>query len=129
MADLVSLQEARDHIRSTTTADDSWFAVWIPAISDAVFGWLKDEWRAYELQLDSDGGVIEDSEGEPFIVEDSNGPVVRPRVKAAVLVELAMQYRFREGDGTMVPSHHGHGYVLGQGATNLLASLRKTTVA
>jgi hypothetical protein len=128
--DLVTRQEARDHLRIDNDADNSWLDIFIPAISDAVVRWLKNDWRAYELILDSNGDVLVDSNDEPYIVEDSNGPVVKPVVKAAVLVELAQQYRFRDGSGAAaVPPHWGHGYVLGAGATSLLTALRKSTVA
>ena len=127
--DLCTLEEARSHIRTDSDADDAWFAVWIPAISQAVMSWLKDDWRAYEPSLDSEGNVIDDSNGDPIPAEDSNGPIVKPMVRAAVLIELAQQYRFRDGSGAApVPSHWGHGYVLGAGATSLLVACRKATV-
>lgn len=130
MIDLVTLEEACDHIRIDSEADDPWLSVMIPAISQAVLLWLKEPWRAYELEIDSDGLPILDSDGDRIPVIDSDGlPVVRPVVKAAVLVELGQQYRFRDGSGAAaVPSHWGHGYVLGAGATSLLSSLRKSTV-
>lgn len=131
MADLVTVEDAKQHIRIDNDADDAWLEVFIPAISDAVMSWLKDEWRAYILATDADGNVLTDSAEVPIIALDSNGEAtVKPRVKAAVLVELAQQYRFRDGSGAAaVPAHAGHGYVLGTGATSLLNALRKTTVA
>lgn len=129
MVDLVTADEARDHLRIDNDADDSWLSVWIPAISQAVMTWLKDEWRVYESVLDSNGDPIVDSNGDHFPEESSNGYVVRPVVKAAVLVELAQQYRFRDGSGAApVASHWGHGYTLGMGATSLLSALRKSTL-
>jgi hypothetical protein len=102
----------------------------IEGVSDAVLRWLKKDWRAYVLVLDSNGDPILYSDGDPLILEDSNGPVVKPVVKMATLVEIAVQYRFRDGDGTpAVPSHWGHGYVLSAGPTSLLTALRKSTVA
>lgn len=104
----------------------------IPAISGAVLTWIKDSWRAYTLETDENGDVIYDSNGDGIPVEDSSGPIVNPVVKAATLVEIALQFRFRDGaDATSayVPSHWGHGYVLGIGATSLLAGIRKSTVA
>lgn len=128
--DLVTLPEARMQVRTDTTADDAWLSLWITTISDSVMSWLKNEWRAFELLEDSSGEVIVDSAGIPVVALDSAGlPTVRPRVKAAVLVELAMQYRFREGEGKQVDSSAGHGYVLGAGATALLNATRKSTVA
>lgn len=128
--DLCTIEEARSHIRTDSDADDAWFAVWIPAISQAVLSWLKEDWRAYVPATDANGDVIEDSNGDPIPVEDSDGDLtVKPMVRAAVLIELAQQYRFRDGsEAAAVPSHWGHGYVLGAGATSLLVALRKATV-
>lgn len=127
----VTTAEAKDQVRSDNDADDAWFALWIPAISQAVASWLKDDWRPYVPALDTNGDVLVDSSGDPIPAEDSNGDlIVQPMVKAATLVELAQQYRHRDGkDARTVESHWGHGYVLGQGATSLLVALRKSTVA
>jgi hypothetical protein len=130
MADLVTIEQARAHLRTDTLADDQWLSTWIAAVSSAVFTWLKNDWRAYVLATDASGAVIVDSSGEPIPFEDSGGLVVKPVVVAAVLVELAQQYRYRDGsDAAAVPSHWGHGYVLGASATSLLSALRKSTVA
>jgi hypothetical protein len=130
MADLVTMEQARNHLRTDSAADDDWLEMMIPAISGAVLSWLKQDWRAYVPETDADGDVIVDSNGDPIPLEDSNGMTVKPQVMAAVLVELGQQYRFRDGsDAAAVPSHWGHGYVLGAGATSLLSSLRKSTVA
>jgi hypothetical protein len=127
---LVTLQEAKDHLLVDTSAGDSWINMAIEGVSDAVLRWLKKDWRAYVLVLDSNGDPILYSDGDPLILEDSNGPVVKPVVKMATLVEIAVQYRFRDGDGTpAVPSHWGHGYVLSAGPTSLLTALRRSTVA
>lgn len=57
--------------------------------------------------------------------------VVQPAVKGAVLLELASQYRYREGEGqdNIVAEWHGYGYVLNKASTALLAPLRKSTLA
>lgn len=131
MTQFVSIEDARDHLRIDSYADDLWLDLFITAVSAAVISWLKDEWRCYESAVDSNGEVIEDSNGDQTPAVDENGDqIVRPQVKAAVLVELGQQYRFRDGSGAAAaPSHWGHGYVLGAGATSLLASLRKSTIA
>src|SRR5690625_2514049 len=124
---LVSLSEACDHLRIDDVADDGWLNVMIPAVSQAVLLWLKDDWRAYELEYDDAGEVVL-SDGKPVMRLDEGGqPIVKPVVKAAVLVELAAQFRFREGDAPQVPAHWGHGYTLGIGATALLTPLRRAT--
>lgn len=131
MTELVTTAAARLHLRSDT-ADDPWLAIFIPAISQAVLLWLKDEWRAYVPELGPDGKPLLDSAGDEIPEIDSSGEMT-PRwvVQAAVLVELASQYRFREGEGTdnVVPPDAGHGYVLNKVSTALLTPLRKPTVA
>lgn len=130
MTQFVSIEEARDHLRIDHYADDLWLDLFITIVSAAVMAWLKDDWRCYETMIDSNGDPIEDSNGDQTPVTDVNGDMtVLPQVKGAVLVELGQQYRFRDGSGAAtVPSHWGHGYVLGAGATSLLSSLRKTTI-
>jgi hypothetical protein len=130
MIELVTTAQARSHLRldsdSNGGADDDWLAIFIPAISEAVASWLKEEWRLYEWLEDSNGDYLEDSAGD-FLPDTAN---VRWAVKAAVLVELERQYRYRGGESEAdVPSEQGHGYTLGKGATALLSPLRKTTVA
>ena len=136
MLDLVTLQDAYDHLRidadTSGSADDGWLAIFIPAISQAVALWLKDDWRLYVPELDSDGEVVVNSDGDPIPELDSAGePTAKPVVRAAVLIELASQYRYREGEGkdnVMTPDA-GYGYVLNKASTNLLTSLRRPTVA
>jgi hypothetical protein len=135
VGNLVTLAEARAHLRldweedsgEGTGADDSWLDIFIPAISEAVAGWVKEEARLYVPLEDSSGEVVVDSSGEPVPAEPL---AARQVVKAAVLVELASQYRFREGEGkdNVVPADAGHGYVLNKASTALLAPLRRSTV-
>jgi len=135
MPDLITKQDAYEHLRldydSDGSADDGWLDIFIPAVSEAVKVWLKDEWRPYQPELDSEGQLVLDSDGEPVVMLDSDGePVVRAVVRAACLVELESQYRFRSGDAsTEMPSHAGYGYSLGRAATNLLTPIRKPTAA
>lgn len=132
MTDLVTIAEAQLHLRlDTGTADDAWLAIFIPAISEAVLNWLKDEWRAYVPELDADGNPVEDSNGDPTPAVDSNGMTPKWSVKAAVLMELANAFRFRDGSGTdnVVTPDAGYGYVLNKASTAILAPLRKSTVA
>lgn len=134
MTDFVSIEDCRYHLRldadSNGGADDGWLAIFIPAISSAVALWLKDEWRAFVCMLDSNGDYIVDSNEDPIPIIDSNGDMtVQPVVRAACLVEIGSQFRFREGEGdNVVPADAGHGYILSKGATALLAGLRMSTV-
>jgi hypothetical protein len=128
MAELVTLADARNHLRlDTGTADDAWLNIFIPAISEAVLNWLKDDWRAYVPEEDS-SGIIVDSAGDPI---PAIPLVAKWSVQAAVLIELASVYRYREGEGkdnVMTPDA-GYGYVLNKASTSLLTPLRRPTIA
>lgn len=129
--DLVTLQEAYEHLRldydSNGSSDDAWLTVFIAAISEAVSAWLKVDSRLYVPEVDSSGEPLLDSAGDPI---PAYPLVVRPVVKAAVLIELGSVYRFREGEGVdnVVPDAAGWGYVLNKTSTALLTPLRKSTV-
>jgi len=137
MPNLVTIDEARAHLRiddfdSSGGADDPWLNIWIAAVSQAVASWLKDSWRLYTPSTDTSGEVITDSSGDPVPAVDSNGdPIIKPAVRAAALIELSSQFRFREGEGTdnVVSADAGYGYVLNKASTALLTPLRKPTVA
>lgn len=125
MLELVTTDEAAQQLRLDDDAYDDWLAIWIPAVSEAVRSWLKDDWRMYVPEIDSAGDVVIDSSGDPVPSE-----VVNPAVKAAVLMELASQMRYREGEGdNRVQSQDGYGFTLSRGATAILSGLRKPTVA
>lgn len=114
---LVSLDEAKDHLYIDDDAHDQWLSLMIPAVSDAVAMWVKDADRLFVPETDSNGDPVPSAD-------------VRPAVKAAVLTELAAKFRHREGEGDVqVESHEGYGYVLSRGATSYLVPLRKSTVA
>lgn len=137
MTELVTLAEARAHLRlddpdTDGGPDDLWLQTFIPAVSEVVLGWLKDSWRAYVPELDTDGEPVLDTDGDPVIALDTDdNPTPKWSVRAAVLVELASQFRFREGEGkdNVVPSADGHGYTLNKVSTALLTPLRRPTVA
>lgn len=129
--DLITLQEAYDHLRldydSAGSVDDGWLNVFIPAICEAVSLWLKVESRLYVPEIDSSGEPVLDSGGDPI---PAIPLAARPVVKAACLVELGSQYRYREGEGkeNVVTPDAGYGYVLNKTSTALLAPLRRSTV-
>lgn len=132
MLNLVTTAEAKAHLRIDSSADDSWLMVFIPAISQAVLTWLKDESRLYYPERDTDGEIVVDSNGDPVPALDTDGmPVVNDLVKAAVLLELGNVYRFREGEGkdNVMDPGAGWGYVLNKTSTALLTGIRRPTVA
>lgn len=130
MLELVTVDEAMLQLRIDDDASEDWLSIWIPAVSEAVRSWLKDDWRLYLPETDSSGEPIIGSDDEPVPSE-----TVNPAVKAAVLLELASQMRFREGEGENRMESMGavvlagaHGYTLSRGATAILSGLRKPTV-
>lgn len=126
---MVTIDEAKHHLRIDGDDEDQWLEMWILAVEGAILSWLKDSWRAYVQAVDSDGQPVTDSNGDPVPAVDSSGePVGLPLVKAAALLELAQHYRFRDGkDAGAMPA--GAGYTLGMGATSLLNGLRRSTLA
>lgn len=133
MLELVSFADAKHQLRIDSDDDshDEWLALFVPAVSEAVASWLKDRWRLYLPARDTNGDILYDSNGDPVPRTDNQGrPVVNPTVKSAVLIELASQFRFREGEGdNRVEAHEGYGFTLSKTATALLSGLRKPTVA
>lgn len=125
---LVDPQEAMDHLR-LGDCDMLWLAIWIPIVSESVRSYLKQDARLYLPQRDENGLIVRDEDGSPIPQETSGSPVVHPQVKAAVLLELASQYRFREGEGDNRGRPDEYGYALCRGAAAMLATLRAPTVA
>jgi hypothetical protein len=83
---LVSLQQAKAHLRVDTSDEDTHIALLTEAASGAVLNYLKDDSAAF---LDSYGDVM-DSNGEPIGV---------PReVQSATLLMLGYLYKDRDGD-------------------------------
>ena len=118
---LVTLQQARDHLRADNAADDDDLTLKIQTASDAVIDYVGNL-------------VPRDSQGDPFT--DSQGQIIGvkeralARMKLATLVAVAYFYRERDGSQEYaVPTQWGYGYSLPHGATALLYSLRKPTVA
>lgn len=125
--ELVSFDEARHQLRIDADDDshDEWLALFIPSVSESVASWLKDRWRLYLPERDSNDDVVIDSDGVPVPAEDDQGRrIVHPIVRAAVLLELAVLFELRKGGD----EHRLDGYTLSKAATNILTGLRKPTV-
>lgn len=97
MVMLVTLQQARDQIRSDTNADDAHLTLNIHAASGAVMNYLKST-RPYVVDVDSNGDPVLDSFGDIVYFHDSAGDLlVLPEVQQAVLYLLGVFYRDRDG--------------------------------
>lgn len=140
MLELVTREDAIAQLHleedgSSGSSEDVWLSFAIPAISQAVALWLKDDWRLYVPENDAEGNVVIDSSGDPVPEIDSSGNMtVQPIVRMAVLLELASQNRFREGEGDNGMPQGDRldsqwGYILSKGATALLSGLRKPTLS
>jgi len=110
---LVTLQQAREHLRSDTDAGDNDLKLKVQAASDAVLDYLGD----YADTFLDDAGEVDPAK-------------VPERVKQATLLTIGYFFIEREGSQEFrVDSQHGYGYALPQAAVALLYSLRKPTVA
>lgn len=97
MVMLVTLQQASDHLRRDTNADDADLTLKIQAASAAVINYLKSA-SPYEPELDSNGDVVLDSNDDIVYALDSNGdPIPLPVVRLAVLYLIGVLYRDRDG--------------------------------
>lgn len=82
---LVTLEQARQHLRSDSVDDDLDLTEKIMGASNAVLNYLKSGADAF---LDSSGEVITDSSGDPVGVPYA--------VRAATLLMVGYLYRYRD---------------------------------
>lgn len=109
MVMLVTLQQAKDHLRIDTADGDNDLTLKISAASNAVLNYLKRSGLAYEYEVDTAGDAIYDSAGDPvFLLDTAGDKTVLPEVQAAVLIMLGVIYidrdakDFVEGGNTSV---------------------------
>lgn len=109
---LVTLQQARDHLRSDTNADDNDLTLKIHIASDAVINYLKG---GADTFLDSAGDPLEDSAGDIIGVPYA--------VQGAVLMLVDILYNQRDGGAVFDPNY------LPQPVVSLLYPLRDPALA
>lgn len=118
MTMLVSLEQARAHLRSDTDADDADLILKIESASESVLEYLG-----------AGAATWTDSAGDTY--DDSNGIAlgVPSRVKIATLLTIAELYNERAGSQNhAVDPQFGYGYPLPKGAIAKLYPLRRPTV-
>ena len=119
MIKLVSAATAREQLHLDNDMQADWLDMAIAGVSAAVVAWVGGIDRL--APVDSSGNPTIDSDG---VVEGVDGAAV-----LAVLVEIAYQYRFREG---AAEQNQGDwfkpGYVLNMSSTALLTPLRQPVV-
>lgn len=96
MTMLVTLDQAKAHLRVTHSSDDADIELKVEAASGAVLNYLKSAADAFL-----------DSSGEPIMTTDSPPVSTVPReVQQATLLMLGWMFNFREGEGQgMTPGY------------------------
>ena len=106
---LITIQEAKEQLHIDDNAHDTWLSIVIPAIENAIVLWVGEETRLYQ-----DDAMMDPQE----------------TARLALLVELAYQFRYREGASEMdMTDWFTTGYVLNMSSTALLTPLRKPRIA
>lgn len=119
MIKLVSTAYAMEQLHLDNDMQYPWLDIAIAGVSAAVVAWVGGIERL--APVDSSGDPTIDSDG---VVEDVDGAAV-----LAVLVEIAYQYRFREGAAEQGQGDwYSTGYVLNMSSTALLTPLREPVV-
>lgn len=126
--DLVTLQQAREHLRSDTDDDDADLKLKISAASSAVLAYITAS--VWEPQRDEEGRPIIGQDGKEAPLLDGDGKkVVRTAVQQATLLAVGSFYRERDGSQEhQVEGQFGYGYALPRSATAQLYHLRQPTV-
>jgi len=126
---LVSLQQASDHLRRDTDADDNDLLLKIEGASGAVLRYLNGA-PYWVPELGPDGKPLLDSSGDPIYETDSAGDrIVLQEVQNATLMLVGYFYKEREGSNeNAVPTQWGYGY-LPLGVTAILFPIRQLALA
>lgn len=95
---LVTLEQAKNHLRVDSFDEDSDINLKILAASGAIRRYLGDDGILYQQAEDSDGEYQTDSDGDPVYDEDDDGNyIIRYEVQAACLLFIGELYLSREG--------------------------------
>jgi hypothetical protein len=111
----VTLQQARDHIRSDTDADDADLELKIAAASEAVMGYIET----------TDTGDWGDSSGAPIV--DSGGFALNVPAQIQNATLMMVGYLYRERDGSNEYETPIAGFYLPAGVTAMLYRFRTPT--
>ena len=107
----VTLEEAREHCRVDSTDLDDQLARLIQSASSAVKNYLKSAYP-FQPELDSMGDIELDSSGNVIYAVDSAGDkIMRPEVKWATLILVAIGLTQTEGEAGIINPQWSHGYL------------------
>lgn len=94
----VTVDDAREHLQIGDDSHDAWLATWIPSASAMIRNYMQGH-RLFEVEIDTSGNPVLDTNGDPVIATDTNGvPLVRFEVRAATLIMLGYLFRQRDED-------------------------------
>lgn len=116
---LVTLQQAKDHLRIDTDDADTDLTLKIEGASGAVLNHLKGKNR-FVQEVDGDGEPVVDADGNPVYTD-----VVLPEVQSATLLMVGYLNKDRDND----KDHEYEQGSLPRPVTALLAMLRRPTLA
>lgn len=120
---LVTIEQARDHLRSDDTDDNADLNLKIEAASAAVLRYVTAS--RWEPQRDQDGVPILDADGNETPALDGDGKkIIRTELKMGTLLMVAYLYNERDGS-----NKNGDPNFLPAGVTAILYDLRKPTAA
>lgn len=97
---LVSLTQAKAHLRVDSSAEDTHLTLLIRGASASVIEYIRSGADAF---TDSAGDVIVDSAGEPQGIPEN--------VQVAVLILVGNFYRYREGESGIINPSWSAGYL------------------
>lgn len=125
---LITLEEAKQHLYVDHDADDEYILAQIAAASGAILNYLKGA-PIGQPDRDEQGAIMLDSSGDPIYQYDSNGLVIRYEIQAAVKILLGELYKNREAtqDGR-INEQAGYGF-LPYTVISLLYPLRMPALA
>lgn len=114
---IITLAQAREHLRAGGSADDGDLQIKIDAATEAVIDYISVPVTA-----------LFDPDGKPKLGDDDQVVKGANRVRQAIL--LTVGFFYDERDGAMpgaVDGAHGYGFALPKAATALLYSMRLPT--
>lgn len=99
--EFITIEEARDQVRTDNTDDDTFLNAARLAASAAINRYIQRPYYPYEIEIDTNGDEVLNTDGTPVIVYDTDGnPVVLPEVQMATRVLTAILYNDRDFEQT-----------------------------
>jgi len=90
---LITFEEASEYLRLDGSEDQAMVLTLIEAASGTILEYLQHGSAPYQIERDSDGQPVLDSNDDEIIIYDSNeDALVKPQVKAATMILLSILY-------------------------------------